>query len=73
MAGLKSELDEYLSRNDTKPLLKPAFPTNISVPKIGSWFKKSDTNLNSEENEWWYSGSQKSDCCPSMVIVFMTI
>ncbi|XP_075211029.1 uncharacterized protein LOC142318331 [Lycorma delicatula] len=66
MAGLKSELDEYLSRNDTKPLLKSALPTSMSVPKLGNWFKKSDSSQNLEQNEWWYSGTQKSDCCPSM-------
>lgn len=62
MANLKAELDEYLSRNDTKPLL-PNIQVSASLPKLGSWFRKSEAP---EESEGWFSNAQK-DCCPSMV------
>lgn len=61
MANLKAELDEYLSRNDSKPLL-PNIQVSASLPKIGSWFRKSELP---EESEGWLSSAQK-DCCPSM-------
>ncbi|XP_073991017.1 uncharacterized protein [Rhodnius prolixus] len=62
MANLKSELDEYLSRNnsDTKPLLN-GIPS-VSLPKVGSWFKKNEA---SDEAESWFAGAQK-DCCPTL-------
>jgi len=63
MATLKSDLDEYLSsrKQDTKPLLN-GIPVSVSMPKVGSWFKKSEQ---ADEQETWFSGAQK-DCCPTL-------
>lgn len=66
MAGIKIELDEYLSRkDDTKPLLNGL--SNVSLPKVGSWFKREQV-----EEEGWFSDTQK-DCCPKMVIFYELI
>lgn len=65
MANLKDELDEYLSskHSDTKPLLNGiTIPVSVSMPKVGSWFRK---NEQSDEAENWYSAAQK-DCCPTL-------
>ncbi|KAF6213933.1 hypothetical protein GE061_011661 [Apolygus lucorum] len=62
MANLKEELDEYLNRNsDSKPLLNGLPSVNVSIPKVGSWFRKNDA----DEQEGWYANAQK-DCCPAL-------
>jgi hypothetical protein len=64
MADLKKELDDYLSRNDSKSQSKITIPTLLSKPDVGKWFGKS---VNSEEQSaGWLSEAQK-DCCPSLV------
>ncbi|CAH1405987.1 unnamed protein product [Nezara viridula] len=65
MANLKDELDEYLSskNSDSKPLLNGiSIPVSVSMPKVGSWFRK---NEHTDEAESWFSAAQK-DCCPTL-------
>lgn len=65
MANLKSELDEYLSRNnDTKPLLN-GLSVNVSIPKVGNWFKRSEQQ---DDSEGWFDRAQK-DYCPTLVSI----
>lgn len=60
MAGIKVELDEYLSRkDDTKPLIN-GLP-KVTIPKVGSWFRREQV-----EEEGWFVRTQK-DCCFEMV------
>lgn len=68
MSSIKLELDEYLARkDDTKPLLKNGIGLpGVSLPNVGSWFKREPI-----AEESWFSETQK-DCCPKMVNIHLT-
>ena len=85
MSDISRELQEYLSRNDTKDK-EPLLPTtikDIKIPKIGAWFSRngnvddgedslssSTTSLSgSGSSSSWFSSGQSDPLCPSLVIV----
>ncbi|KAJ9574103.1 hypothetical protein L9F63_008517 [Diploptera punctata] len=63
MADLKKELDDYLSRNDSKSQLKITLPTLLTKSDVGKWFSKSGNN---DESSTGLLTEAQKDYCPSL-------
>lgn len=69
MADLNKELNEYLLSSKNEKQYKIAIPSvTISKTNFGKWFGKNNEEI---EEEGWVQRSQR-ECCPAMVVHFLT-